>query len=62
MVIATDDNTYAAISSHAMGFRVVLSSEEMAEISVRNDFGEAELKAVEKSVCLSRQKALRQDH
>lgn len=48
MVIATDDNTYAAISSHAMGFRVVLSSEEMAEISVRNDFGEAELKAVEK--------------
>lgn len=42
------EDAYARISDAAAGFKTAISAEEVAELAVRNDFGDAELEAVAK--------------
>lgn len=41
------DGLYASISAAASGFKVAMTPEEVAELAVRSDFGDDELRAVE---------------
>lgn len=43
-----NEGAYARISDAAAGFKTAISAEEVAELAVRNDFGDAELEAVAK--------------
>ena len=43
-----NEGAYSRISDAAAGFKTAISAEEVAELAVRNDFGDAELEAVAK--------------